>query len=151
MRIVKTRNDRLDQIISKSFSVSYDPPGDGNCQFFASSNSLLIPLFYRSPQSLLGDVANSLRDNRFLNGIPLDNFTARLSVEYLEEMAKDGVHGDEITLRYIANLFIIEITIISNLGNCGRASTLLENSHPFGRILLGHIAEGQGNQYVYLD
>ena len=66
-------------------------------------------------------------------------------------MSKDGVHGDEITLRCIANLFILEITIVSNLGNGGRASILLENSHPFGRILLGHIAEGQGNQYVCLD
>ena len=112
LRIVKTRSDRLDQIISRGFSISYDPPGDGSCQFSALSFSLLILGFYRSPKSLRRDVVNSLRDNRFLNGMPLEDFKAHPLDEYLDEMAKDGMYGDEITLRYIANLFNVEFTII---------------------------------------
>ena len=63
-------------------------------------------------------------------------------------MAKDGMHGDEITLRCIANFFFVEIIIVSALGNSVRVSILSENSHPIGRILLGHFAEGQGDHYV---
>ena len=73
--------------------------------------------------------------------MPLEDFTACPLDEYLDEMAKDGVCGDEITLRCIANLFSDEITILSTLGNGGRVTILPENSHPIGRILLSHFAE----------
>ena len=69
----------------------------------------------------------------------------------MDETVKDGVCGDEITLTCIANLFNVEITIILTLGNGGRVSILPENSHPTGKILLSHFAEGQGDQCVCLD
>ena len=70
--LVKIWNDRLDQITSQGFSVSYDPPGHGNHQFSALSNSLLNLGFYRSPQSLQCDDVNSLREKYFLNGMLLE-------------------------------------------------------------------------------
>ena len=90
-----------------------------NGQFSALSNSHLNLGSFKSWffKSLRHDVVNSLRGNRFLNGISLQDFTARPLHEYLNEMAKDGVYGDEITLKCIANLFSIEIIIISTLGN----------------------------------
>ena len=93
--------------------------GVENGQFSALSNSHLNLGSFKSWffKSLRHDVVNSLRGNRFLNGISLQDFTARPLHEYLNEMAKDGVYGDEITLKCIANLFSIEIIIISTLGN----------------------------------
>lgn len=41
----------------------------------------------------------------------LENFTAHPLDEYFDEMAKDRVYGGEITLRCVANLFNVEITI----------------------------------------
>lgn len=77
--------------------------------------------------------------------MPFQDFTAHLLDEYLDEMIKDGAYGDQITLRCIANLFNAEITMISTLRNGGRIFILPENSHPIGRILLGHFVEGLGD------
>ena len=62
-----------------------------------------------------------------------------------------GKYGDELTLRAFGNIFIIEIEIVSTLGNGGRVSINPENSNPSGRITLGHFAEGQGDHYVCLQ
>ena len=63
----------------------------------------------------------------------------------------EGTYGDELTLRVFANIFNIEIEIISTLGNDGWVSINPENSNPLGRITLGHLAEGQGGHYVCLQ
>ena len=40
--IIKTRNDLMDEItVCSNYVVTYDPPGDGNCQFSALCDSLL--------------------------------------------------------------------------------------------------------------
>ena len=66
-------------------------------------------------------------------------------------MDTEGTYGDEITLRVFANFVNIELNIISTLGNEGFVSILPENSEPYGRIILEHFAEGQGNHYVCLN
>ena len=40
-RIPKTRNDLIGEITGQEYMVTYDPPGDGNCQFSAFCDSLL--------------------------------------------------------------------------------------------------------------
>ena len=35
LRISKTRNDLIDEITDQGYVVTYDPPGDGSCQFSA--------------------------------------------------------------------------------------------------------------------
>ena len=63
----------------------------------------------------------------------------------------EGTYEEEFTLRAFANMFNIEIEIVSTLGNDGRASINPENSNTLGRITLGHFAEGQGGYYVCLQ
>ena len=60
----------------------------------------------------------------------------------------EGTYEDELPLRAFANMFNIEIKIVSTLDNDGRASTNPENSNTLGLITLGHFAEGQGGYYV---
>ena len=90
-----------------------------------------------SVESINGEV---VRD--FLN-IPWD--------DYIQQMDIEGTYGDELTLRAFANIFNIEIEIVSTLGNDGRVSINPENSNPLGRTTLGHFAEGQGDSYVCLQ
>ena len=81
--------------------------------------------------------------------MPLKGFTARPLDEYLDEQAKDANYPD-CQLR-IPNWFNVEIAIISILANGSRISIVPENSHPTGRILLGHFAEEQGDHYICLN
>ena len=57
----------------------------------------------------------------------------------------------ELTLRSFANIFNIEIEIVSTLGNDGQVSIYPENSNPLGQITLRDFAEGQGDHYVCLQ
>ena len=66
-------------------------------------------------------------------------------------MEIEGTYGDELILRAFANIFNIEIEIVSTLGNNGRFSINPENSNPLGRITHGYFAESQGDHYVYLQ
>ena len=43
-----------------------------------------------------------------------------------------------------------EILVVSTLGNEGLVRITPDNSDPFGQIILGHFAEGQGFHYVVL-
>ena len=67
------------------------------------------------------------------------------------QMNIEGTYEDELTLRAFANMFNIEIEIVSTLSNDGRASINPENLNTLGRITLGHFAEGQGGCYVCLQ
>ena len=97
-------------------------------------------------------VINYLEENDMTDdGFPLELFAGMPWCQYLEEMVKDGTYGDEITLRAMANLFNIEILVVSTLVNEGLVRITPDNSDPFGQIILGHFAEGQGFHYVSTD
>ena len=66
-------------------------------------------------------------------------------------MGIEGTYRDELTLRAFADIFNIEIEIVSSLGNDGRVSINPENLNPLRRVTLGHFAEGQGSRYVCLQ
>lgn len=143
-----TRYDRLSQITDQGFTLAHDPAGDGNCQFSAMCYALGLQ---RSVQSLRMLVVNYLRNNNIINNAPLDILTGIPLHQYLEQMAEDGTYGDEITLHAISNMFDVQITIVSSLGQEGRVEILPENTIPFGRIILGHFAEGHGDHYIALE
>ena len=42
VRIPKTTNDLIDKITDQGYRVTYDRPGDGNCEFSVFCDSLLI-------------------------------------------------------------------------------------------------------------
>ena len=86
-----------------------------------------------------------------VEGIPLELFAGIQWEKYLRQMETDGTYGDEITLRAISNIFNVRIIVVSTLGQRGRVEILPENAIPFGRIILGHFAEGHGDHYAVLD
>ena len=71
--------------------------------------------------------------------------------DYIKQMDIAGTYGDELTLRAFANIFNIEIEIVSRLGDDAQVSISSANSNPLRRITLGHLAEGQGDHYVCLQ
>ena len=71
-----------------------------------------------SVESINGEV---VRD--FLN-IPWD--------DHIQQMDIEGTYEDKLTLRAFANIFNIEIKIVSTLGNDGQVSINPENSNPLG-------------------
>ena len=151
LRIPKTRNDLIDEITDQGYIVTYDAPGDGNCQFSALCDSLLNFGIFRSPQTLREEIVNYLVSVESINGDVVRDFPNIPWDDYIQQMDIEGTYGNELTLRAFANIFNIEIEIVSTLGNDGRVSINPENSNPLGRITLGHFAEGQGDHYVCLQ
>ena len=71
--------------------------------------------------------------------------------DYINEMSMDGTYGDEITLRTITEIFNIEFSVISTLDREGSVIIKPKESIPLARIIVGHLAEGQGIHYVVLQ
>ena len=53
-------------------------------------------------------------------------------------MGRHGTYGDEITLCTIANIFGIEIIVVSTLGQQGLVHTRPEDWEPLSRVIRGH-------------
>ena len=62
-------------------------------------------------------------------------------------MDTEATYGDELNLRAFANIFNIEIEIVSTLRNDDRVSINPKNSNRLGRITLEHFTESQGDHY----
>ena len=122
LRIPKTRNDLIDEIKDQGCIVTYDPPGDGNCQFSALCDSLLNFGIFRSPQTLREEIVNYLISVESINGYVVRDFSNIPSDDYIQQMDIEGTYGDELTLRAFANIFNIEIEIVSTLNNDDRVS-----------------------------
>ena len=66
-------------------------------------------------------------------------------------MARDGTYGDQITLYAAANLYNIDIKIVSSLGVGGQHVFIPSASVSAATGYLGHLAENQGEHYVSLE
>ena len=141
----------IDEITDQGYVVTYDPPGDVNCQFSAPCDSLSNFGIFRSPQTPREEIVNYLVNVDSVNGEVVREFSNIPWDDHIQQMNIKGTYGDELTLRAFANIFIIEIEIVSTLGNDGRVSINQENSNPLGRITLGHFAEDQVDHYVCLQ
>ena len=140
-----TKKDRLAAFFEQGYSVSFDPSGDGNCQFHATAHVLSRYGIYRSAQSLRADIVRHLQNN--LNDsdvMPLELFMGTSFSDYVGQMARDGTYGDQLTLRAASEIYNIQFTIISTLGDQGRADISPDGFDSLGRITLGHLAEGYG-------
>ena len=73
--------------------------------------------------------------------MPLELFAATPWAEYLHSMAKNGTYGDQITLQAAADLYNIEIVVVSTLGPDATAVISPSSSIPTSRVQLGHYAE----------
>ena len=146
-----TKEDRLPTFFEQGYSVSFDPPGDGNCQFHAIAHALSRYGIYRSSQSLRADIVRHLENNpNDRDGMPLELFMRTPFSDYVGQMARDGNYGDHLTLRTASEIYNIQFTIISTLGAQGRADISQEGFDSLSRITLGHFAEGYVDHYVLL-
>ena len=112
-----TQDDHFDIFSSLGFQVLYNPNGDGNCQFEALTFWLQTLGIYRSVEALHEEIIQYLTENPDnVDGIPLGNFAAMPWDRYLASMAQNGEYGDQITLQAAAEIFNIEILVVSSLG-----------------------------------
>ena len=134
---------------SLGFQVVYNPNGDGNCQFEALRFWLQTLGIYRSVEALREEIVQYLTQNHDnVYGIPLENFAAMPWDRYLVSMAQDGEYGDQITLQAAAEIFNIEILVVSSVGPDATAVIIPTSTIPMAQIQLGHFAEGDREHYM---
>ena len=150
--IPMTQDDHFETFSSLGFQVVYNPNGDGNCQFEALRVWLQTLGIYRSVEALCEEIVQYLTQNPDnVDGIPLENFAAMPWDRYLVSMAQDGEYGDKITLQTAAEIFNIEIPVVSSLGPDATAVIAPTSTIPIVQIQLGHFAEGDGKHYVCVE
>ena len=134
------------------FSLLYNPPGDGNCQFSALCFWLHRLCKHRSPETVREEIVKYLTNNpNDSEGMPLELFAATPWAEYLHSVAKNGFYGDQITLQAAADLYNIEIAVVSTLGPDATAMISPFSSIPTARVQLGHYAENHGEHYICVE
>ena len=130
----------------------YNPPSDGNCQFGALCFWLNRLGIHRSAETVREEIIKYLTNNPSNSeGMPLELFAATPWVEYLHSMAKNGTYGDQITLQVAADLYNIEIVVVSTLGPDATAVISPASSTPAARVQLEHYAENHGEHYICVD
>ena len=75
----------------------------------------------------------------------------RSLADYITHMARDGTYGDQITLYAAANLYNIDIQIVSSLRVGEQHAFNPSASVSEATVYLGHFAENQGEWYVSLE
>ena len=138
-------------IEDQGFDVEYNPPGDGSCQFAALAHQLSALGVFRSSETMRREIVGCLEKNAVDNeGFPLLEFLPEFTSleEYLLYMAKSNTFGDQITLFAAANLYNINIQVISTLGPGAQHLFEPSSSVPLGTVYLGHFAAGK--HYVSL-
>ena len=83
-------------------------------------------------------------------GFPLDLYLEVPFSKYLDNILNDGTYDDEITLRAAAELFNIELLLVSTLGRATKVTAIPRNFSLQSRAFLGHFAENQREHYVAL-
>ena len=151
LMIPLTREDHLYAITNQGYAIIYDPPGHGDCQFAALTYLLQRIGIHRSPGTLRAEVVRYLEANSTDHeGWPLEMFVPTPWSSYIQQMRQSGTFGDELTLRAVANLFNIEITVVSTHGEDPMAMASPVSNAPLTRFTVGHFAEGQADHYVVL-
>lgn len=150
-RIPITREERYEPFLDQGYEVSFNPAGDGNCQFAAVSWFLQTIGIFRSEESLRKEVVEYLSQNpQAQDGFPLELFVGVPWSQYLASMSQNGAYGDQITLQAMADLYNVELIVISSLGQDAQTVISPQHAHPFASYTLGHFAEDDGIHYVCL-
>ncbi|XP_041480373.1 uncharacterized protein LOC121427867 [Lytechinus variegatus] len=155
--IVITRESCIEQLFEDSgLTVRLNPKGNGNCQFSAVSDQLATLGIFRSHSTIREEVIRFLASNTYLgNGREWTAFLTEVPEDYLARMSSNGSYGDHLTLQAIADIFHIQILVISSLNG---GTTLISPEINEGNIftldvpyiVLGHLSEGNGEHYVSL-
>lgn len=134
-----------------------DPPGDGNCQFAAIARQLWTRLGIKvSPQELRSQAVDYLSKTINLGNEPeaWDSFLVNEKRnDYLARMGRDTEWGDQITIQALANIYELQIVVLSSVDNRGmdhvvsaNGDNLYHRNQPF--LVLGHILE---SHYMSLE
>ena len=150
------RDDYVKAIKDQGFKLVYNPPRDGNCQFAALSHLARKIGIFRSPETVRKEIVAYLQSNPYdSDGFPLLEHLAENEFafwnDYIKHMAQDGTYGDQLTLYAAANLYNIDIHIVSSLGAGGQHVFHSSASNSTAIVYLGHLAENQGKHYVSLE
>ncbi|XP_072166910.1 uncharacterized protein, partial [Diadema setosum] len=152
------RKNRIDQLCEESgLPVRLNPTGDGNCQFRAASDQLALMGISIPYITLRQVVVQYLEANAcFRNGRRWSAFLTETPENYLSRMSSNGSFGDHLTLQAIADIFNVQILVISSLNG---GTTLISPEIIDGNIftfqlpyiVLGHLSEGYGEHYLSLS
>ena len=63
---------------------------------------------------------------------------------------QNATYSDQLTLQAVANLYLVELVIISSLGLEARTVISPQNHEPMAQFLLAHFAKDQGIHSVCL-
>ena len=130
----------LDQPFSdQGYHITYNPPGDGNCQFSALA-MYSKPLVFFVPRNPCGEKYLSENPNN-QDGFPFELFAGLPWSQYLASIAQNGTYGDKITLQAVSNLFNVEIVIISTLGQNAKTVISPQFCIPFASLTLDNFLE----------
>ena len=74
--------------------------------------------FVRSPEKVREEIVQYLENNPTdPEGFPLELYAGVPWSQYLQSMTTDGTYGDQITLQAAADLYNIEVLVVSTLGH----------------------------------
>ena len=124
IEVQKKRLERQPDVLSafnhRGFNLTYNPLGNGNCQFEALANQLrggdetlsgavlrTRVVEYLISTSTFGDQTNTR----------WDELITETRQSYLQRMAEDGCYGDAVTLQAVSSLLNTQIIVISSLNN----------------------------------
>jgi len=119
-------------------------PGDGNCQFYSLSDQLTGTLHYASfIRYCIVVWLKAHADYQLSNGAILKDFVHDKSWEnYINDMSRNSVWGDHLTLLAAAELFQSKVFVISSVpGDNYVVEIVPENSIPRRTIMISHEAE----------
>ena len=104
--------------MDQGFDLEFDPPRDGNYLFGVISSQLASLGIHRMPQMVINEIIGYLTEHSTnQDGWPLDLWMHDESFSgYLSRMSRDKEYGDHLTLRAAANLYNVNITVVSTLG-----------------------------------
>ena len=152
--LIPMKQDDYTEIIEdQGYYIVFNPLGDGNCQFAALANEMSALGIFRSQETLRKEIVQYLEENPLdVDRFPLLELVPEFNSweDYLQYMAQSNTFGDQLKLYAAANLFNINIHVISTLGP-GTGHTFHPiSSYAMGAVHLGHFAENHGEHYVSL-
>jgi hypothetical protein len=152
--ILMESDDYLKIIEDQGYELVHNPPGNGNCQFAALAYQLRLLGISRSAETLRKKILRYLKTHPLdEDGFPLYEWVPHFQSwpDYLVHMAQDHTFGDQLTLFAAANLFNVNIQIVSSLGAGASHVFQPTSSIPIATLFLGHFAENHGEHYIALN
>lgn len=152
----KDNKERLENRLKNKGLRIKDVPGDGNCQFYSISDQLYGDITHAA--EIRSAAAEWLRSNpdKEVNGVPLSCFVYDVTWEdFCENVSRNGIWGDHMTLIAVANAFNLRIVVISSVKGDNYMNEIypdppLPGREPPRQITILHFAESHYTSVVTL-